>query len=103
MEIGMKEDKDVADEISSSNLVSRSPRNLAQSATKCTYLQFMVLEGKDCDKNLHEEEDCNLTFLLLGHCARNVRNRVCGAPKHTYFCGLTKRAVAVSFLLHEIN
>ena len=45
MEIGMKEDKDVADEISLSNLVSRSTGNLAQSATKCTYLQFMVLEG----------------------------------------------------------
>ena len=45
----------------------------------------------------------NLTLLLLGHCARNVRNRVCSAPKHTYFRGLTKRAVAVSFLLHEIN
>ena len=50
MEIGMKDDKDVADEISLSNLVSRSTRNLAQSATKCTYLQFMVLEGKDCDE-----------------------------------------------------
>ena len=55
MEIGMKEDKDVADEISLSNLVSRSTRNLAQSATKCTYLQFMVLEG-NCDNNLHEGE-----------------------------------------------
>ena len=54
MEIGMKEDKDVADEISLSNLVSRSTCNLAQSATKCTYLQFMVLEGKDCDENAHE-------------------------------------------------
>ena len=63
MEIGMKEDKDVADEISLSNLVSRSKRNLAQSATKCTYLQFMVLEGKDCDKNLHEGEH--------GCCRRN--------------------------------
>ena len=55
MEIGMKEDKDVADEISLSNLVSRSTRNLAQSATKCTYLQFMVLEGKDCHKNFMKE------------------------------------------------
>ena len=63
MEIGMKEDKDVADEISLSNLVSRSPCNLAQSATKCTYLQFMALEGKDCDKNLHEGEH--------GCCRRN--------------------------------
>ena len=63
MEIGMKEDKDVADEISLSNLVSRSTCNLAQSATKCTYLQFMVLEGKDCDKNLHEGEH--------GCCRRN--------------------------------
>ena len=60
MEIGMKEDKDVADEISLSNLVSRSTRNLA---TKCTYLKFMVLEGKDCDKNLHEGEH--------GCCRRN--------------------------------
>ena len=66
MEIGMKEDKDVADEISLSNLVSRSTRNLAQSATKCTYLQFMVLEGKDCDETLHEGG--------YGHCQRNDIN-----------------------------
>ena len=47
MEMGMKEDVDVADEMS----LSCSKCNLAQSATKCTYLQFMVLKGKDCDKN----------------------------------------------------
>ena len=63
MEIGMKEDMDVANKISLSNLVSRSTRNFAQSATKCTYLQFMVLEGKDCDKNFHEGEH--------GCCRRN--------------------------------
>ena len=63
MEIGMKEDMDVADEISLSNLVSHSMRNFAQSVTKCTYLQFMMLEGKDCDKNLHEGEH--------GCCGRN--------------------------------
>ena len=34
MEIGMKEDKDVADEISLSNLVSHSTRNFEQSVTK---------------------------------------------------------------------
>ena len=85
MEIGMKEDKDVADEISLSNLVSRSMRNLAQSATKCTYLQFMVLEGKDCNENAHEGGH--------GHCRQNgivgfwvVRghNYTLSAPKHTY-------------------
>ena len=59
MEMGMKEDVDVADEMS----LSRSKRNQAQSALKCTYLQFMVLEGKDCDKNLHEGEH--------GCCRRN--------------------------------
>ena len=50
MEMGMKEDVDVANEMS----LSRSKRNLAQSVPKCTYLQFMVLEGKDCDENAHE-------------------------------------------------
>ena len=50
MEMGMKEDVDVADEMS----LSRSKRNLAQSVPKCTYLQFMVLEGNDCDENAHE-------------------------------------------------
>ena len=50
MEMGMKEDVDVADEMS----LSRSKHNLAQSVPKCTYLQFMVLEGKDCDENAHE-------------------------------------------------
>ena len=38
MEMGMKEDMKVADEMS----LSRSKRNQAQSAPKCTYLQFMV-------------------------------------------------------------
>ena len=50
MEMGMKEDVDVADEMS----LSRSKRNQAEKAPKCTYLQFMVLEGKDCDENGHE-------------------------------------------------
>ena len=53
MNIGMKEDMDIADEMLLSNLVSCSTRNFS-SATKCTYLQFMVLEGKDCDENAHE-------------------------------------------------
>ena len=48
MEMGMKED--VADEMS----LSRSKRNQAQSAPKCTYLQFMTLKEKDCDENAHE-------------------------------------------------
>ena len=68
METGMKEHMDVANKISLSNLVSRSTRNFAQSATKCTYLQFMVLEGKDCDENLHEGG--------YGRCPRNDINIV---------------------------
>ena len=59
LEMSMKEDVDVADEMS----LSCSKRNLVQSVPKCTYLQFMVLEGKDCDKNLHEGEH--------GCCRRN--------------------------------
>ena len=46
MEIGMKEDMVVADEMSLSNLVARSTGTLSQSATKCTYLHFMPLEGR---------------------------------------------------------
>ena len=81
MEMGMKEDVDVADEMS----LSRSKRNQAQSAPKCTYLQFMVLEGKDCDENAHEEGH--------GRCRQNgfvgfwvVRGHNCAlsAPKHTF-------------------
>ena len=81
MEMGMKEDVDVADEI----LLSCSKRNQAQSAPKCTYLQFMVLEGKDCDENAHEGGH--------GRCRQNgivgfwvVRGHNCAlsAPKHTY-------------------
>ena len=81
MEMGMKEDVDVADEMS----LSRSKRNLAQSVPKCTYLQFMVLEGKDCDKNGHEGGH--------GRCRQNgivgfwvVRGHNCSlsAPKHTF-------------------
>ena len=81
MEMGMKEDVDVADEMS----LSRSKRNQAQSAPKCTYLQFMVLEGKDCDENAHEGGH--------GRCRQNgivgfwvVRGHNCAlsAPKHTY-------------------
>ena len=81
MEMGIKEDVDVADEMS----LSRSKRNQAQSAPKCTYLQFMVLEGKDCDENAHEGGH--------GRCRQNgivgfwvVRGHNCAlsAPKHTY-------------------
>ena len=81
MEMGMKEDADVADEMS----LSRSKRNQAQKAPKCTYLQFMVLEGKDCDENAHEGGH--------GRCRQNgivgfwvVRGHNCAlsAPKHTY-------------------
>ena len=74
-----------------------------KSSLKRIVSSLLWLEAKYCNGNWHEEEGGNLTLLLLGHCARNVRNRVCSAPKHTYFRGLTKRAVAVSFLLHEIN
>ena len=81
MEMGMKEDMEVADEMS----LSRSKRNQAQKAPKCTYLQFMVLEGKDCDENAHEGGH--------GRCRQNgivgfwvVRGHNCAlsAPKHTY-------------------
>ena len=81
MEMGMKEDMDVADEMS----LSRSKRNQAQSAPKCIYVQFMVLEGKDCDENAHEGGH--------GRCRQNgivafwvVRGHNCAlsAPKHTY-------------------
>ena len=81
MEMGMKEDVDVTDEMS----LLRSKRNQAQSAPKCTYLQFMVLEGKDCDENAHEGGH--------GRCRQNgivgfwvVRGHNCAlsAPKHTY-------------------
>ena len=76
---------------------------MAQKAHKNAFISSLLwLEAKYCNGNWHEEGG-NLTLLLLGHCARNVRNRVCSAPKHAYFHGLTKRAVAVSFLLHEIN
>ena len=44
----------------------RAARVISQSATKCTYLQFMVLEGKDCNENLHEGG--------YGHCRRNNIN-----------------------------
>ena len=81
MEMGMKEDVDVADEMS----LSRSKRNQAQSAPKCTYLQFMVLEGKDCDENAHEgghgrcrQNGIVAFWVVLGH------NCELSAPKHTY-------------------
>ena len=45
MKIGMKEDMDVAEKMTLSNLVSRSTLNYAQSVPKRTYLQFMVLKG----------------------------------------------------------
>ena len=54
MKIGMKEDMDVAEKMTLSNLVSRSTLNYAQSVPKRTYLQFMVLKGKDCVENAHE-------------------------------------------------
>ena len=76
MEMGMKEDVDVADEMS----LSRSKRNQAQSALKCTYLQFMVLEGKDCDENAHEGGHgcCRQTALLvLESCAQRARTKIC--------------------------
>ena len=81
MEMGMKEDVDVADEMS----LSCSKGDQAQSAPKCTYLQFMVLEGKDCDENGHEGGH--------GRCRQNgivgfwvVRGHNCALsePKHTY-------------------
>ena len=72
MKIGMKEDTGVADKMTLSNFglcdldvilrkvrtylqfimagrVSGSTRDYALSAPQCTYLQFMLLEGKDCD------------------------------------------------------
>ena len=62
MKVGMKkEDMDVADEMTLPNLVSRSMRDCTHSddihngiMPKRTYQQFMVLEGKDCDENVHE-------------------------------------------------
>ena len=94
----------VADKMTLSVLRSgRIAVNCAQSSIKALISSILWLEAKYCNGNWHEEEGGNLTLLLLGHCARNVRNRACSAPKHTYFRGLTKRAVAVSFLLHEIN
>ena len=66
-------------------MVSHRTLNYVQSAPKCTYLQFMVLEGKDCDENAHEGGH--------GRCRQNgivgfwvVRGHNCAlsAPKHTY-------------------
>ena len=54
MKIGMKEDVDVAVKITLSNLVLHSLCNYVQSAPKRTYLQFMVIKGKDWDENVHE-------------------------------------------------
>ena len=47
MEIGMKEDMDVANKISLSNLVSRSTRNFAQSTQERTYLQFIMAGSEE--------------------------------------------------------
>ena len=81
MEMGMKEDVDVADEMS----LSRSKRNLAQSVPKCTYLQFMVLEGKDCDENAHEggHGRCRQNG-IVGFWVVGGHNCALSAPKHTY-------------------
>ena len=81
MEMGMKEDVDVADEMS----LSRSKRNLAQSVPKCTYLQFMVLEGKDCDENGHEggHGRCRQNG-IVGFWVVGGHNCALSAPKHTY-------------------
>ena len=71
MKIGMKEDMGVSDKMTLSNFglcaerrsapkhtylqfimagrVSGSTRDYALSAPQCTYLQFRLLEGKDCD------------------------------------------------------
>ena len=104
MEIGMKEEMGVADKMTLSVLRWGALQLIAQKAHYNTFISSLLwLEAKYCNEKWHEEESGNLTLLLLGHFARNVCNRVCGAPKHTYFCGLTRRAVAVSFLLHEIN
>ena len=81
MEMGMKEDADVADEMS----LSRSKRNQAQKAPKCTYLQFMVLEGKDCDENGHEggHGRCRQNG-IVGFWVVGGHNCALSAPKHTY-------------------
>ena len=81
MEMGMKEDVDVADEMS----LSRSKRNQAQKAPKCTYLQFMVLEGKDCDENGHEggHGRCRQNG-IVGFWVVGGHNCALSAPKHTY-------------------
>ena len=81
MEMGMKEDADVADEMS----LSRSKRNQAQKAPKCTYLQFMVLEGKDCDDNAHEggHGRCRQNG-IVGFWVVGGHNCALSAPKHTY-------------------
>ena len=41
MKIGMKEDMDIADKMTLSNLVSRSTHNYTQSVPKRTYSQFL--------------------------------------------------------------
>ena len=81
MEMVMKEDVEVADEMS----LSRSKRNQAQSAPKCTYLQFMVLEGKDCDENAHEggHGRCRQNG-IVGFWVVRGHNWAISAPKHTY-------------------
>ena len=79
MEMGMKEDVDVADEMS----LSRSKRNQAQSLPKCTYLQFMVLEGKDCDENAHEGgHGCCRQNGIVGFWVVRGHNCALSAPIH---------------------
>ena len=66
-----------ADEISLSNLVSRSKRNLAQSATKCKS-NYQVWT-KVCRKEDMGIAD-NIALLVFGSRTYSARS----APKHTY-------------------
>ena len=65
MKIGMKEDMDIADKMTLSNLVSRSTHNYTHAKCALTHLfaVFGRLEGKDCNDNLYEGGH--------GHCQRN--------------------------------
>ena len=63
----------------------RAARVISQSATKCTYLQFMVLEGKDCDENAHEGgHGCCRQNGIVGFWVVHGHNCALSAPKHTY-------------------
>ena len=67
-----------------SNLVSHRSRNYVQSVPKCTYLQFMVLEGKDCDENGHEGGHGRCQNGIVGFWVVRGHNCALSAPKHTY-------------------